>query len=201
VVGVMLMLVVTIIIAAVVSGYAGGLFGGNNQVAPTLSMDVTVRAASSGSIGGFSATVNGVSQPISTGDLRLVTTYQTTNRSTGSVIIGGNTTLGALTNVYTSVSNAGSTTLNPNNAPFGFGPGIIGTQTLEAPYSSAQQFGNYTLMAGTGLRALDGDGPEYVSQVLGGNWTELRVGDTVTVNVIYVPMGKLILNKDVSVMG
>ncbi len=42
VVGVMLMLVVTIIIAAVVSGFAGGLIGGSNQKTPTLVMDVKI---------------------------------------------------------------------------------------------------------------------------------------------------------------
>jgi flagellin-like protein len=42
VVGVMLMLVVTIIIAAVVSGFAGGLIGSNNQKTPALTMDVRI---------------------------------------------------------------------------------------------------------------------------------------------------------------
>ena len=42
VVGVMLMLVVTIIIAAVVSGSAGNLVAASSQKAPTLSMDVKI---------------------------------------------------------------------------------------------------------------------------------------------------------------
>jgi len=42
VVGVMLMLVVTIIIAAVVSGFAGGLVGTNNQKAPKLTIDARI---------------------------------------------------------------------------------------------------------------------------------------------------------------
>ena len=42
VVGVMLMLVVTIIIAAVVSVFAGGLMT-NQQAAPSLTMDITIK--------------------------------------------------------------------------------------------------------------------------------------------------------------
>jgi archaeal type IV pilus assembly protein PilA len=208
VVGVMLMLVVTIIIAAIVSGYSGGLLGGTNQQAPTLSMDITITESESGGVensnGGFSATVTGVSQPIQTSRLKLVTSWSTKDREDGSILVGGNTTVGTPLNVYTAGTQgpsgtSGYTTMISDNAPFGFGPGVNGTPNIVAPYLGDQQFGNYTLMAGTGLKARNEDGSGFATQVLGGDWDNLKVGDVVTVNVIYVPNGKVILNKEVAV--
>ncbi len=71
VVGVMLMLVVTIIIAAVVSGFAGGLIGGGTPAAPTVSMDVKIVNTGSATGSGFFATVTGVSAPVQTHNLEL----------------------------------------------------------------------------------------------------------------------------------
>ncbi|MFA5331579.1 MAG: type IV pilin N-terminal domain-containing protein [Methanoregula sp.] len=78
VVGVMLMLVVTIIIAAVVSGFAGGLIGTGDQKTPTLNMDVTITNSGTWRSSEFLATVTGVSEPIPTKDLKLVTSWTTT---------------------------------------------------------------------------------------------------------------------------
>jgi FlaG/FlaF family flagellin (archaellin) len=123
VVGVMLMLVVTIIIAAVVSGFAGGLFGGSsNQKTPTLAMDVKISNSSAGTT--FSATVLSVSEPIPSKNLQLTTSW-----IKGTSYGGGNS----------------STTI-----PYGFGPGVSGTPSMTAPTPN-QNFGNYTLAQGTGL--------------------------------------------------
>ncbi len=65
VVGVMLMLVVTIIIAAVVSGFAGGLFTSQSP-APTVSAATEYSLSN-----GFSMEVLSVSKPIDTADLEL----------------------------------------------------------------------------------------------------------------------------------
>ena len=64
VVGVMLMLVVTIIIAAVVSGFSGGLIGGKQQKTPTLAMDVKVVNSGTSATSGFFATITGVSNAL-----------------------------------------------------------------------------------------------------------------------------------------
>jgi len=87
VVGVMLMLVVTIIIAAVVSGFAGGLIESGGQKTPSLAMDVQI--ANSGNYRGseFAATVTGVSEPIHTSDLKIITSWTTTVK-TNSYILG-----------------------------------------------------------------------------------------------------------------
>ncbi len=166
VVGVMLMLVVTIIIAAVVSGFAGGMIGGSNKKAPTLTMDVKVVNTGTWHGSGFFATVTGVSEPIPTKDLKIVTSYNNVQtspnaqllRSAPSTFSGGATVIpNGSSNINVlfdpSTSIAGTT----YTAPFGFGPGVNGTEGIDIlmDYSAPmQQFGNYSLMQGTTLSAM-----------------------------------------------
>lgn len=224
VVGVMLMLVVTIIIAAVVSGFSGSLMGGTSQKAPTLAMDIKIANTGTWVGSGFTATVVGTSEAIATRNLKIVTLWKVKD-SSGNVIIGGNTSYGQpLMAAYTC-------TTAPYNPPFGYGPGVGSPQSLTQPYQLSQQFGNFSLIQGTGLAAVPagvdttdenaidgmsganaGDGygvttpysytgsvADPATMVLGGGWEKLREGDVVTVNVIYVPTGKVILSKDISV--
>ncbi|MDD1689955.1 MAG: type IV pilin N-terminal domain-containing protein [Methanoregula sp.] len=155
VIGVMLMLVVVIIIAAVVSGFAGGLVGGNNQKSPTLTMDVKISNTGSWIGSGFTATVTSVSEPIASKNLKLVTSWKTTNRDTGASLSGGNTSMPHVNNVAS--PKIGSGELISSNAPYGSGAGVntsTGAQSLTDPYSKPdQQFGNFSLVQGTGLIA------------------------------------------------
>ena len=73
VVGVMLMLVVTIIVAAVVSGFASGL-GATSQAAPATSLGVTVSAAAN-DISKYVVIENIGGESIPTKDLRIVSTF------------------------------------------------------------------------------------------------------------------------------
>ncbi|MDD1702040.1 MAG: type IV pilin N-terminal domain-containing protein [Methanoregula sp.] len=265
VVGVMLMLVVTIIIAAVVSGFAGGLVGGTSQKAPTLTMDVSIANNGVWSGSHFSAKVTGVDQAISTKDLKIVTTW--------NKIVNGST----IGNVTTIVAGTTNTNLNYKpcafmtnanwkyNSPLGYGTGVTGKTWPWQPYApldnitslgssfnlapgdsrgdGRQWYGNYSLVTGTTMYAEPfghGDGPtggqtgtgftvgygvnnalfnytygadasgnadfeqtdtDQMMAVLGTNWYNLRAGDTVNVRVVYVPSGKTILNKDVTVEG
>jgi archaeal type IV pilus assembly protein PilA len=159
VVGVMLMLVVTIIIAAVVTGFAGGLVS-SQKAAPTLSMDVKVVNTGTWLGSGFYATVSGVSTPIPTSDIKIVTSWSTTIRnSTGGTISGGATVVPGASNVKYHFNGG----LQNGTAPFGVGPGVGSNQSLSVgsidsnptnPFSyPAQQFGNYSLMQGTNLFA------------------------------------------------
>ena len=128
VVGVMLMLVVTIVIAAVVSAFSGSLVGGNNQKTPTLAMDANIV---NGSVGmNFTATILSVSDPIPTKNLLLSTTW-TSGKSYG----GGNSS---------------------TKIPYGFGPGVTGMVGISS-YTPNQTFGNYTLSPGTSLIVDDTD--------------------------------------------
>jgi archaeal type IV pilus assembly protein PilA len=129
VVGVMLMLVVTIIIAAVVSAFAGGLFGSSsNQRTPTVAMEASV-VNNSGVIN-FTATVLSVSDPVPTKNLVLSSTW-----ISGKSYGGGNSS---------------------TKIPYGYGPGVTGTVSLESP-TGDQSFGNFTLTQGTGLVVPDSD--------------------------------------------
>jgi len=173
VVGVMLMLVVTIIIAAVVSGMAGGL-ASTTKTAPQLTMDVTIK--DTGSADGSSYVlfdVKSVSEPIPTKNLKI-------------------TTMWALSN-----GTIGGTTLSTSNASFvGFGAGVTGDQVTSGSYNVSQYFGNVTLIPGTTMKAADNAG---LTVVLGKNWTALRTGDLVEVKITHIPSGKTIFSKSVGV--
>ncbi|WP_052418809.1 type IV pilin [Methanolacinia paynteri] len=159
VVGVMLMLVVTIIIAAVVSGFAGGLVGGTSQNAPLLTMDVKISNTGTYVGSGFSATVTSVSDPIKTKDIKIATSWRVTDSNSGDITSGGETSTPLVANVNSpEIGNGGSiTSLIESNAPYGYGPGVnssSGAQSLTNPFDKPdQQFGNYSLIQGTGLVA------------------------------------------------
>ncbi|WP_052418807.1 type IV pilin [Methanolacinia paynteri] len=229
VVGVMLMLVVTIIIATVVSGFAGGLVAGGSQKSPDLAMDVKITNSGTWANSGFSAIVTGVSDPIQTSDLKIVTSW----KKNGS--IGGNISVGNVVNVNEpSIVSAG---LNVASiAPYGFGMATVAGESaingssLRPNNAPERWFGNYSLAPGVSMSAQpfggmnDGTGGNYTSgygiedsyeyyemdddaytdpmqAVLGHGWQDLRSGDTVSVKVIFVPSGKTIFAKDVTVRG
>ena len=160
VVGVMLMLVITIIIAAVVSMYAGGLIN-STEKAPTLTMDVTIKNTGYYASSVFEAKVLSVSEPIATKDLKLVTSWTVTNKTvvgthpkSGADIIDGNLTVGgtAVTsagNVFGWTSGGG---FEGMTAPWGYGNGIQAPNSGK-PNNKQQQFGNYTLLGGTVMTA------------------------------------------------
>lgn len=232
VVGVMLMLVITIIIAAVATGFAGGFVGSSSQNAPTLAMDVKVVNTGSWSGSGFFATVTGVSEPIATKDIKIITAWSATNRAANKQkISGGNTTLPGVQNVDRIFNESAVNRV----APFGNGPGVNATRgetsgpTYRAFSELRQQFGNFSLVAGTTLTAMPcgaedadslggsnpagqgyGIGGRYhystggpwldpATAVLGSNWEFLRAGDKVNVKVIYIPNGKVIFSKNIPV--
>ena len=173
VVGVMLMLVVTIIIAAVVSGFSGGLIGGQ-QKSPTLSMEVKISNTGSYIGSGFSANVLGVSQPIASKDLKIVTTWTTTMKDNesvdlsdtqkgvpeGNIFTGGNTTLPNSANVNCYQGMKTKTVTTWATAPFAVGVGInqsnptdpIGSLTSQSD-RKAGWFGQYTVQQGVNLFA------------------------------------------------
>ena len=221
VVGVMLMLVVTIIIAAVVSGFAGGIMGSNNQKTPMLSMDAEITNTGHAEGSGFKATITSVSEPIATSNLKITTSWSAEDGD-GIPISGGGTVVGQL------INSSGTLILLP---PYGFGAGVENS-TLFEPYNEEQAFGVYTFQQGTGLIAKPDDDfydvdtrytytvsdnrtgwtgyqpgiatnktgkIDPVQAMLGEGWENLRSGDVVQVNVIYVPTGKVILSKSVAV--
>jgi FlaG/FlaF family flagellin (archaellin) len=220
VVGVMLMLVVTIIIAAVVSGFAGGLIGGAKK-SPSLTMDLSIKNEGTFANSQFMAKVISVSEGIQTKDLKIVTTW------TNSAGIKGGTNLSAAANVFGWNTGGFPTT---GTAPWGYGPGVAASNSGK-PDNLEQQFGNYTLMAGTIMYAYPAgqsggyigatadtkgygvlnkfvyDGWTYNSgtqedgmqAVLGSGWETLKTGNVVNFRIIYLPSGETIFKKDVVV--
>lgn len=213
VVGVMLMLVVTIIIAAVVSGYAGGLMKTSDQP-PTISMDVTIKNSGEWRSSYIQFDVKSVSAPFSSGDLKIVTSWSSANGTAG-----GNVTMKGF-NVPNTHTGAQS-----YQSPLGYGSGVA-NWTTSSPYPVEQQFGNFTLTTGTTMKSsaygytvayggygvttpyVYSSGSTYVpgtsidgmQAVLGNNWNDLRVGDTVKVMVMHVPSGKMIFKQNVQVV-
>jgi archaeal type IV pilus assembly protein PilA len=157
VVGVMLMLVVTIIIAAVISGFAGGLMG-NAHKSPSLQMDVKIANSGSWYGSGFYATVHGTSEPIATNNIKIVTSWSALNASTQTQITGGNTSVGGITNSWYYITQKQNKIIT-NSVPWGIGTGITNmtagalNQNDDPDMILAQQFGNYTLMQGTSMIA------------------------------------------------
>ncbi|MDO9523035.1 MAG: type IV pilin N-terminal domain-containing protein [Methanocorpusculum sp.] len=223
VVGVMLMLVVTIIIAAVVATFAGGLMG-SAEVTPTAVINTQIKSidsstgVSSGGWGLFSMEVISTTSPIYTKDLKLVTSYNVSSRDDPTVMVGNITTVtgtGNNTN-YTGYYKSNATTY-VYNSPLGYGPGISGTAKTYGQYATTQWFGNYTLTAGTymqntGASSWDSSYPTTVAEfiehenkvnalgaILGSNWVNLKPGDEVSVNLIYVPTGGVIYSGTVVV--
>jgi len=153
VIGVMLMLVVTIIIAAVVSSFAGSLTG-DQESAPSMAMDVKVVNTGSWVGSGFFATITGTSEPIPTKNLKLITSWKTTSRSdSNQKITGGNTSIGRTPNVNSYVGMK-MKAVTISGAPYGVGTGVNGTVNQMNPEKySNMWFGNYTMMSGTNLYA------------------------------------------------
>ena len=227
VIGVMLMLVVTIIIAAVVSAYSGGLTK-TEEKAPTASIECHI--INDGTWGGsaFDMIVTGVSDPIPTKNIKLVTSWKAADGTTGGVTVTGpNITATSTPNTHTT-GKAGY------QSPLGFGPGVNASSLTSdkgpnGNFWPDQMYGNYSLMAGTRMHnspygwslAYGGygvdpaaryqytDGSNYayatdmdgVQAILGQKWWHLKPGDIVSVKLIHVPSGKEIYDKKISVEG
>jgi FlaG/FlaF family flagellin (archaellin) len=208
----MLMLVVTIIIAAVVSAYAGGLTKTSDSP-PSVAMDVIIKNSGEWRGSYIQFDVKSVSDPFSSGDVKIVTAW-----SSASGFSGGNTTMKGLNAPNT---RTGSTSYQ---SPLGYGSGVLNWNT-SSPYPIEQQFGNYTLTTGTSMKSsASGYNPTYggygvstayeyttgsgyaagnidgMQAILGGSWYRLRAGDTVKVMVMHVPSGKVIYTKNVQVV-
>lgn len=189
VIGVMLMLSVVVILAVVVSMYAGNLAVLGDRT-PQATMDCSITLGKTNADGVFEILVSSVSVPVRSSDLEIVTSWsaQDTTDITRT-IYGGNTTTGKRD---ASVNNTGSI-----NMPYGIGPSISGTvETDVARMGAAQSFGVYALGPDMILRATTEEG---MQALLGENWRHLVPGDTVRVKVVYVPTSGMLFDSTVVV--
>lgn len=218
VVGVMLLLVVTVIIAAVVATFASGLVS-TQQAAPTVAADVEILSvdtyATWGAAGKFEMKIVAVSDDVPTKDLKLVTKYVVNSRDDPEEKVSGGAT------VYGKVNNTKYTTPSDTYeyvSPLGFGPGVQGVAATAGDYGTNQQFGYYSLTEGTYLQSFGAydyniaDDPtdtdsvidsmsdtDALDAILGKDWTHLQPGDTVDVTLIHVPTNGVLFSKTVTV--
>lgn len=185
VVGVMLMLVVTIIIAAVVSAFSGGL-AGTQQKAPQASIDVRFMQDDGGMGSAYMnwkmtfAHLSG--DTIQTKDLNIITYYTLSN---GSVVKHTQTPISDATDLY------GNSKLT--RVPF------LNDQSLgRSGNNPSMDFGNYTWKTGDILSSGSDEG---TSAILGFNITsdehDFRSGTVVDVKILHVPSGKFIYDNEV----
>ena len=221
VVGVMLLLVVTVIIAAVVATFASGLVS-TQQAAPTVAADVEILSLDSyatyGAAGKFEMKIVAVSDDVPTKDLKLVTKYVVNSRDNSEEKVSGGAT------VYGKVNNTKYTGYE-YVSPIGFGPGVQGSVLTGGQYNENQQFGYYSLTEGTYMQNTGAynygqvdeliGAPDYwtdtalviknmykgnaLDAILGEEWTHLQPGDTVDVTLIHVPTNGVLFSKTVTV--
>jgi FlaG/FlaF family flagellin (archaellin) len=221
----MLMLVVTIIIAAVVSAFAGSTVSGGST-APAANMEIHVRNGGSASNSYFTMKVLGVSSPIPTKNLKLITSWTTANKNPadtptsnspagvfGTSITGGNTSSGTAS-VYVLNDQAAGT--GYISVPTGYGNGVMNWSN-DTYHTPEAQWGNFTLSSGTSTSdapaalysnygiygSADGTitSPDPMQAILGSYWYNLRAGDTVSVRIMDVKSGKVIVDQNVIVEG
>ncbi|HJJ42436.1 MAG TPA: type IV pilin N-terminal domain-containing protein [Methanocorpusculum sp.] len=217
VVGVMLMLVVTIIIAAVVSAFAGGLVT-SAEKAPIASLEtkIAVNVGWDGNPEPILAITHLSGDPIDTSKTKLVTSW--TNRTTGEVNYRETVGLpysktakeyesGSTVNLDLSKANVNNSAGTKYQEPYFVVPGVMPTaNTTEYPVPSLW-YGKFTLRAGDVMKSMSSlstgeyynpDGYNDYSVIK--NAMQLTSKDIVTVQLIDIPSGNLIYDKAVYVL-
>ena len=210
VVGVMLMLVVTIIIAAVVSAYSGGLVGSQEETPSAVIESLVLMDKDSYST--LTMRVTSTSEPIPTSQVKLITEWTATNRTSGEKYYGGGVTVGTPNMTADEVNtNTGKSTAY--NSPSGFGAGISGGSIGAGSYQNYpnQWYGAYTLTGGTTMTTTalssyrDKESTSYTNcsfySIFGPDWDELSAGDYVDIKLVYIPTGGTIYSEKVPVNG
>lgn len=193
VIGVLLMLVVTIIIAAVVSGFVGGIVTTDSK-APQMSMDAEIINSGFWSSSYFKAVVTGVDNPIKTKDLKIITQWAKSYPN-GTLFNGNSTMIPGQLNFHVNYKVNGWSQQDTWYCvcPQGYGPGVGPNSSIFANFwpfegtgssvtmndvwsgklTNYSWFGNYNLEAGTILFARPFGG-RLGGQATGG--TQFKVG-------------------------
>ena len=170
VVGIMLLLVVTLILAAIISGMTGGI-AHTQQKPPQLVFEASM-VHDTPTTSFLDIRVISVSEGIPTKDLKLQTEwkYQTTTH---------------VTTVTPNQHNVGTRTY-----PLGYG--VISGESND--------FGNYTLLAGTRLNVNTTD--DAMDAVLSDDWDRtpggIDDGTPIRIQFIHVPSGAIIADKEIT---
>ncbi len=223
VVGVMLMLVVTIIIAAVVSGFAGGLVQ-HSEKAPQAALQCKIQPSDMGPTWGYELIIKHMSgDPLDTKNLKLVTSWvnatgvyhvqstvaptyvdtEETYYKEGDTINTAPYNLTSLNTHYTWVATATkSAGYSYYHTPYKVSPG-----DCPADNSGEEEtlwFGNYILRAGDIMKAITNLNPgtekwENQATPIIRDVDLLTTNDVVNVKLIYLKSGSTIFDKDILV--
>ena len=181
VIGVMLMVVVTVILAAVVSSFASDV--GTTEKAPVMSLSCEITQGQGEMADGITIRhVSGDSVP--TRDLKIITVFEN--------------------NVTETLPNVNTTYWGSYVVPWTYnqsGSGItnFGNYTLRAGVPMRASSWDTIIWGGIELNGND-TGKDDVHWMIQ-KWDELEPDDTVTVKVLHVPSGKMIYQADVIVGG
>jgi len=195
VIGVMLMLVVTIIIAALVSTFAGSLTGGTDQACPSASIDVKINTGADNGMGGTQPEITFEmlsGDPIPTKNLKIITTYI---NNTHFGYITNHTISSPKTLLYIGSYYGDSYARLPylNDA----------SKVGNAGSSNFADYGNFTWATGGIMCA---QGKQQVSNFLGfANNTgymdpDFGPGSSVDVEIIHIPSKMSMYEKEVTVL-
>jgi len=172
VVGIMLMLTVTLILAAIISGFSGGL--AKTQPKPPQLLFEASMVHDTDTTSFLDIRIISVSEGIPTKDLKIQTEWRNQSSQINRCIITPNS------------GNVGTDTY-----PRGFGPGV----TEDA--AGGTNFGNYTLLAGTRLNA-NASISGALNSVLTPFWDEITDGTPVRIQFVHVPSGAIIGDKEIT---
>jgi FlaG/FlaF family flagellin (archaellin) len=204
VVGVMLMLTLVIVLAAVISGFAGGIAGSSNS-GSLIEITAQTKIINSGNndTSRFEIDIISVNDPVSTKDLKLKTSWKSYDDA-GNLVLHENSSMPGTENFNYIKSGV---------SPIGAGPGLPQWDGTYENISTNMSFGNYALMAGTRMVAYPAEeygqsepkiydsfsGTDCMQAILGEGWNNLSSGDVVNVMLIHVPSGRIIYDEDVNV--
>lgn len=192
VIGVMLMLVVTIIIAALVTTFSSG-FVGSTTAAPNTYLDVQIHALSGDTKDQYIMTIEHLGgEPINTAELK-ITTYYSNDNFTGTAVQSTRTAKTITPgDAYTNIGN----TENPINVRVPY----LADIGVGSPGDAAVNFGAFELLSGSMMTTGTTDGTE---AVLGFDPDDakngFKIGSKVDVNIVHTPSGTSLFHKEVRV--
>ncbi|MFH0968576.1 MAG: type IV pilin N-terminal domain-containing protein [Methanobacteriota archaeon] len=179
VVGIMLMLTVTLILAAIISGFTGGI-AKNQQKPPQLLFEATlVHDADTHTSSFLDIRIISISEGIPSRDLKLQTEWRNQSSQT-----------------YRSVIMPNSAHVGTKTYPLGYGPGV------QPGSKGGSNFGNYTLLAGTRLNVNATENDDAMNAVLTPYWAQVPGGITegtpIRIQFVHVPSGAIIADKEIT---
>lgn len=175
VVGIMLMLTVTLILAAIISGFTGGI-AKSHQKPPQMVIEASiVHDTDTVTNSFFDIRIISVSEGIPTKDLKLQTEWRNQSNQI---------------NRRTLTPNSGN--VGTDTYPRGFGPGVTDG------VAGSSNFGNFTLLAGTRLNANATNGNDAMTAVLTPYWEEITEGTPIRIQFVHVPSGAIISDKEIT---